>query len=76
MDEAPTCITCRFCDWPHFATGSQSVIEITAACFHPTVKAHPSPVTGVGDGKSAFLTRELGPCGPDALFYEPKASKP
>lgn len=72
---APTCINCRHCDWPTFATGNWSVIEITAACFHAGLVGWFSPVTGTGNAKSCAVARTSGPCGPAAKLYEPKEGK-
>lgn len=72
------CIECRWCDWPAFATGDLTVIEITAGCFHPQAKATASLVTGsaVGFGRPCALMR--GPdavCGPDGTLWEGKGGK-
>lgn len=76
------CIDCRWCDWPAFATGELTAVEITAACFHPKAKATTSAVTGpAGDrGRPATLMRrELvvtdAVCGPLGLLWEGRGGK-
>lgn len=76
------CVDCRHCDWPEFATGSQSVIELTAACFHPDAMASRSPVVGTGSGRPCWLMRqfvagEAGArmCGPEAAWFEAKTER-
>ena len=52
------CIDCKWCNWPEFATGDLTVIEITAACFHPRAKSSYSRVVGAGGaGRPCVLMR-------------------
>lgn len=68
-----TCTNCRWCDWPAFATGDLTVIEITAACFHDAAKAWPSMVTGSREGRPCAVMRNgNAPCGPEGRLWEGK----
>lgn len=75
-----TCIDCKWCDWPAFATGDLTVIEMTAACFHPRAKATVSMVTGSAQsrGRPCLVTRGGGgrisdwECGPEGNLWEGK----
>ena len=70
------CITCRWGDWPEFATGNHVAIEMTAACFHPKALDTTSVVTGETQRPRpcALMRRELvvseAVCGPLGLLWE------
>lgn len=71
------CTTCRWCDWPEFATGIPVAIEVTAACMHPKARATVSRITGGhGDARPCALMRTNrvvyadAECGPNGDLWE------
>ncbi len=64
-----SCIDCRYCSWPPEATGTPSLIEVTAACSHQNHADARSMVTGETGEASCITTRLFGGCGELGLWW-------
>ena len=73
-DEHRSCVDCRHCSWPPEATGTPSMIEVTAACSHPNQAEGRSMVTGEA-GAACITTRLFGGCGEPGLWWEPRTGE-